>query len=234
MEGRGARPPSAPPGHAPDLSLYEDNRMIEELQRNPYVDDWLSGADTEEEAVPMFTDAQWAMQNVGMTLAKWNSNCPLVCDKVGNGLSESEHTKVLGIMWLPGDDCFCFGGVDVPDGLVFTKRVVLRFVARLYDPLGFVTPYAMLAKCLFQELWVLGLDWDVELPPELSVRFSQWVHGLKVLRQLRIPKRTSTALERLSASQTFICTCSEMPRRRGMGQWYTWGSILLTVHLPPT
>ena len=41
----------------------------------------------------------------------------------------------------------------LPPDVTLMKRVVLSCVARLFDPLGFVSPFTMVAKMLFQELW---------------------------------------------------------------------------------
>ncbi len=40
--------------------------MIQELFGNEYVDDWLSGADTETYASHMFTEAKDVMEKAGM------------------------------------------------------------------------------------------------------------------------------------------------------------------------
>ena len=170
------------------LSLFPQSRVIDELSCNLYVDDWLTGADSEEEVFEMFSEAQSVMAQAGMNLSKWNSNSKIVCDRVGN-LGDSTHTKILGVVWDPKMDRFSFEGVKLPLEVVPTKRVVLSFIARLFDPIGFLTPYVMLAKVLFQELWVLGLQWDEELPPALSVLFEDWLKGLTVLKQWKIPRR---------------------------------------------
>ena len=49
----------------------------------------------------------------------------------------------------------------------------------------------MLAKCLFQDLWREGLDWDDVIPVPLQQVFLQWVEGLRHLRDLRIPRSYS-------------------------------------------
>ena len=65
--------------------------------------------------------------------------------------------------------------MDIPSDIVVTKRVVLRFISRIFDTLGFLTPVIMLAKCLLQDLWREGWDWDDVIPVPLQQVFLQWV-----------------------------------------------------------
>jgi hypothetical protein len=172
------------------LSLFPETRVVKELKCNLYVDDWLTGADSEEEALEMFAEAQSVMSKANFNLAKWNSNSVLIGDKVGiSGVPDSVLTKILGVVWHPLEDCFTFEGVSIPSDLVITKRVVLSCIARLFDPMGFVAPFIMSAKCLFQELWTLGIPWDDEIPEELGSSFSQWILGLEQLKGWKIQRQ---------------------------------------------
>ncbi|KAK7084637.1 hypothetical protein SK128_000366, partial [Halocaridina rubra] len=47
---------------------------VEELRDNLYVDDWLSGADSTEEAFTRFEEARDILSRAGMSLSKWTSN----------------------------------------------------------------------------------------------------------------------------------------------------------------
>ena len=48
-----------------------------------------------------------------------------------------------------------------------TKRNVLRKIATLFDPLGFLSPFTITAKIFMQEMWIIGVDWDNPLPSEV-------------------------------------------------------------------
>ena len=147
------------------------SNTVTELEENMYVDDLLSGADTEEEACALFAEARDVLGHAGMTLTKLSSNSSVVLDK-GPDLSSrgGESHKVLGVQWDPAEDVFSFEGVDVSSDIV-TKRVILSFIARLFDPLGLLTPYTLTVKLLFLETWCLGLAWDDDVPRDIRVRF---------------------------------------------------------------
>ena len=176
------------------LSKYPtESNVVKELEENMYMDDWLSGADDDSEACEMFQDADSIMSEAQMTLAKLGSSSEVVSEMLQKHFEDkhlgSDSIKVLGLKWLPQSDCFVFGGVDVPPDLLITKRVVLSFVSRLFDPLGFLNPFMIAAKILFQNLWKLGLQWDVPIPEELQQMFLSWIADLQLVKSWKIPRR---------------------------------------------
>ena len=75
-----------------------------------------------------------------------------------------------------------------------TKRDALSQFAKVYDPLGFVSPITLAAKLLFWNICDAKLSWDAELPQPLFKRWRDWKGTLPneftVLRPLtpyRIP-----------------------------------------------
>lgn len=174
------------------LGKFPATTVVDELSDNLYVDDWLSGADGEDDAACMVEEANDIMSKCSMNLTKWGSNKKVVLDQALFNLSDKSahmsNLKVLGLRWSPEEDCFMFDGLILEQGLVITKRVVLSLIARLYDPLGFLTPFVIKLKCLFQDLWRLGVEWDSEVPEELGSLASSWIDDLSLLRGWRIPR----------------------------------------------
>ncbi|XP_036345881.1 uncharacterized protein LOC118755141 [Rhagoletis pomonella] len=68
-----------------------------------------------------------------------------------------------------------------------TKRSMLSTTAKIFDPLGLVSPSVVLFKILLQETWCQGVDWDTKLPPTLSD------HWKKILSNVRIPRQIAPA-----------------------------------------
>ena len=50
--------------------------------------------------------------------------------------------------------------MQVGKSLKPTKRSVLKTAAKVFDPLGVISPTTLKAKSLFQELCLLKLSWD--------------------------------------------------------------------------
>ena len=174
------------------LSQYQPpSETVVQLQEQLFVDDFLGGSDTEEGAWKLFVEARDVLAKAGMPLTKCASSSKVVFDRArAESLSTTEtaELKVLGVRWSCEDDCFLFDGIPIPEGVVTTKRVVLSCIARFFEPLGFLAPFLMKAKCLFQELWKLGLEWDEPVPPSFQEEFVSWVEDLQKLKEIQIPR----------------------------------------------
>ena len=173
------------------MKLYPCSEVARELDENLYVDDWLSGADSTFEASVKLNEACALMKEAGMSLSKWSSNSKNLIDKFGETFTqygENESVKILGMQWFSSQDCFSFNEVNAGSliELVPTKRAVLSLIARCFDPLGFVSPFIMVAKILFQDVWRLGLKWDEVLPEELQNKFQKWFQGFERLSSWKI------------------------------------------------
>ena len=102
---------------------------------------------------------------------------------VGDGAVEA-----LGMQWLSSGYCFSFSGVVVPDDLCVTKRIVLSCNACLFDLLGFVAPFVVEVKLLFQELWSIGLGWDKVVSVNFQGRLWRWLQWMESILQWSIPR----------------------------------------------
>ena len=156
------------------LSRYADSVTVKELQNNLYVDDWLSGADTVEDASSMLHDAQRILADAGMVLTKWHTNSKFLIDQNSQQFeSHKDETKLLGMFWNSSKDVFSFEGFTLNslDDLIYSKRNVLSIIAHLLYPIGLISPFVMYAKILLQDIWRLCLDWDEMLPKDLQHKF---------------------------------------------------------------
>ncbi|GFU52718.1 integrase catalytic domain-containing protein [Trichonephila clavipes] len=168
-----------------------------------YVDDVISGADDISQALKMSKDAETIMKNASMKLRKWNSNDQTLMrtwEREGlethprhpDDSSKIPSSKVLGIPWDVVHDYFTIdvkGLLQLDTSKTITKRIVLQSAGKIYDPVGFLSPYTIRLKCLLQELWLRKLSWDDELPPDIHAVWSQWWLELPFLSELKIPRK---------------------------------------------
>ncbi|XP_064462830.1 uncharacterized protein LOC135373668 [Ornithodoros turicata] len=171
-----------------------DEDIAVTLANSFYVHDLLMGADTLDEAGRIAAGAQAIMQGAGMKLSKWSSSAmelqsvfeDLNTDNcnVNKRLGDTEDRKVLGIVWDRTGDHFRFSAEHLLDTMIAatpTKRSVLQTCGKIFDPLGFLAPYTIRAKILFQRIWERGLDWDNELPDDLLQEWKSWCEELPKL-----------------------------------------------------
>ena len=125
-----------------------------------------------------------------MSARKYLPNSAKVLEKfpIRDKASEAEigndplpTVKTIGVTWLPEKDVFTFK-VNPPESrFEFTKRNVLKKIASLFDPIGFLEPLSIKAKIMLQEMWIAVLDKDGVLPGELINRTGWWFCQLEDL-----------------------------------------------------
>lgn len=130
----------------------------EHIKKAMYVDDFVSGADTMEEAITLKNELIGIFARGGFELDKWASNEPSLLpqhqgsnDPLAFTDIENNHTKILGLVWDPAADVFSYSAVK-PD-INVTKRSILSAIARTFDPLGLLAPVIFSAKVVLQEVW---------------------------------------------------------------------------------
>ncbi|XP_034195324.2 uncharacterized protein LOC117611487 [Osmia lignaria lignaria] len=168
------------------------------LNEHLYVDDALFGADDRVLARQTRQQVTDALRRGGFHLRKWSSNCPQLLTEISHAdhelassrlFQDAEGLKMLGIRWLPKSDEFQFQfKFDSASTANPTKRVVLSNIARIFDPLGWISPVVIVAKIFMQRLWLAKLDWDESLPCELTNQWREYSAELKDLPKVTLPR----------------------------------------------
>ena len=60
--------------------------------------------------------------------------------------------------------------------------------AAIFDPMGFLSPFVILLKVMFQTLCVNKSHWDDPLPPDLAQRWNQLLESLNTLNMVVVPR----------------------------------------------
>ncbi|GFW66194.1 integrase catalytic domain-containing protein [Trichonephila clavipes] len=175
---------------------------FELLNSSIYVDDLICGQNDVPDPLRTTLECLQIFSDAGMLLRKWRSNSKqlnLLWQQEGVKTESSETgaidlrppTKVLGLAWDSENDLIYF---DPKDLLKFmsrrgeSKRFILSVVGRIFDPIGILGPFVIKLKCLLQELWTLGVEWDSELPPKLRHKWQQWSSEAEGLTEIKIPR----------------------------------------------
>lgn len=169
------------------------------IQEDFYVDDLLSGSQTLEHAIQMKEQITSALQQHGMPLRKWASNSidfmhTVPSDYVQTQSSIEFHdenilaaVKTLGLNWNPSTDDFFFN-VHISENLCTTKRQISSLAAKIFDPLGWLTPATVVIKIFLQALWINKLDWDDEVSENILAEWNKIYSSLSILSNVRVPR----------------------------------------------
>lgn len=132
------------------------------------MDDYLESFDTVEEALLHQAQLVNTVSSYGLNLRKWNSNAE--CFKHDEMIQIKTHPNelctALGMQWDTANDQISYKIGLKKENTKITKRNVLSEIASLFDPLGLLAPVVMQAKIFMQQLWLMKIGWDEELPPE--------------------------------------------------------------------
>ena len=131
------------------------------------MDDVLCGASTLEDAKELQLQLEGILKMAGMEMHKICSNHLELSSDANRdyNFANQIETKTLGVYWKPIEDCFLFT-VKVSLNDSYTKRDILSTIAKLFDPLGLVSPVMPKVKIFMQRLWRVKIDWSDALPAD--------------------------------------------------------------------
>ena len=164
-----------------------------------YVDDFLGGAATIEEAISLYDEIIPILLQGGFKLCKWRSSSKAVLQHIPTDLHErclvkdvtspqaQTQSKALGLEWDSQKDDMS-PSLCVSKSYTPTKRGIISDVAKTYDILGWISPAILTMKLLYQELWKKGHEWDQTVTPAVKEHHSAWRTDLPNLAQKRIPR----------------------------------------------
>ncbi|XP_011688837.1 PREDICTED: uncharacterized protein LOC105450601 [Wasmannia auropunctata] len=183
---------------APFLALRALQQLIEDegtkfslavpsLSKGRYVDDIFGGADTLEQTQEIVRQLNQLCMAGGFKLQKWVSNNLSILSSVSTDeqnnskfieLKDNLVVHTLGLGWQSSTDTFNFKFTLPAEGMI-TKRTTLSTIAKLFDPLGFLSPIIIIGKLLIQELWTIKLGWDDPLPDHVTGKWTTFVRSLQ-------------------------------------------------------
>ena len=166
---------------------------------NFYVDDCLVSTTDDEAASQMVTLLSQLLAKGGFRLTKWISNSRVVMSNVPQierakpmRSLDLEHgdilpaERALGVHWNTHQDVL---GIQIKSmNPICTRRGLLSIMSSIYDPMGLVVPYVLVAKKIFQDECRFGKGWDEPLSEENRQRWLRWLDDLPLLEDFHIKR----------------------------------------------
>ncbi|GFY17733.1 uncharacterized protein TNCV_1074681 [Trichonephila clavipes] len=141
------------------VDIFPD--ILNHLNQSLYVDNFLCGNVSVQAALTTCIESKQIFEDASMDLRKWRTN--------SSELNQSHLGTFLSKR-------------------INTKRYLLQAAGRLFDPVGFIGPYTIRIKCLIQEIWCLGLNWDDKLLKQLEASWNKWCNEINYLSEIKIPR----------------------------------------------
>lgn len=175
------------------------------IQNSFYMDDLMAGSETVQSAISTATKLTELLEERGFHLRKWRSNSPEFLSRLSTKSAEEstleilpvECCKALGLLWDSVKDTFIFK-VDLKFNDVITKRNFLSQSAKLFDPLGLLSPCTISIKIFYQQLWALKLGWDTPFPDKLQERWKVFQQEFELVNVIQIPRWIYTCEKSIS------------------------------------
>ena len=194
----------------------EHPKCVEEIERELYVDDLLTGGPTTEEVKHKKATTTEIFGQATFHLHKWHSNVKELelDDTPENNAKEPEPAEVTeheddlsyakqqlgvqsrqcGLLGLKWDKLSDEIGVVFPEKTAQpTKRGILGKVAKIYDPLGLAAPITLQGKLLYREACDEKRAWDAPLSTGLVQQWEKWENSLP--QQITCPRSLTGAQE---------------------------------------
>ena len=160
------------------------------VMKDLYMDDEIKSVENEKdcvqlakELIPLFKFADMKIMKFYTNSQKTIKSLPADClsakvHVMEDQDAEYECSKVLGMVWDASTDTLKFISKfktaedfflhqKLTKTPVWTKRLILRLSATVYDPTGIICPFTVRSRAILQELWKnKSLDWDTPVPKD--------------------------------------------------------------------
>eukprot|EP00795_Rhopilema_esculentum_P006372 gene6372-biopygen7981 len=165
--------------HYEEFTNTELASTLEMLRENTYVDNLMCTGMSIEELQRFKGEASEILEDAKFQIHKWESNIESL---------ESENmenpSKILGHVWNKEEDTLMIP-INKGEEDKVSKNTVLSQLARIYDPLGIISPTLVEGKRIFREACDENKGGDAEVSEPLMKDYLRW---MRQLRELKIPR----------------------------------------------
>ena len=160
-----------------------DSEAVKAVIRSFYVDDLLHSVESKGRGIYVAHHIQDLLSKGGFTLNKWVSSSKKILESVPvERRSKSVQNldldqgdlpiaRALSLVWHCDNNMFRVSAKQKE--AVLTSLGLLSYLSSVHDPVGFVCPFMLIAKLLFQHDTRLRMSWDAPFEPGHASWFLQ-------------------------------------------------------------
>jgi len=162
------------------------------IDKSTYMEDFASSVAHDNDIVTIFFEVTSLVNTIHLPMCKWATNTTHLRDIWWTqGLPLQTETQVLGIDCDTQSETIHIDHTDITRALPerpATKRHVLQVTSSFYDPLGMLSPVAIIGKLISQDTWTEGLAWNEILPQDIAAKWLSWTSQLQLFSDLHVPR----------------------------------------------
>ena len=148
------------------------------------MDDISHSTATAEDAIRARDEVDAVLAREKFDIKTWHSNHAAVDDN-----PDQPTIDVLGHHWDKELDLFSLKAKDLEmEADPVTKRTILSLVAKIWDPLGMLSPVSLAFRIDLQDLWRRGVSWDEPLDDDHKQRWNKHVIQMQELVKFQVPR----------------------------------------------
>lgn len=169
------------------LNHWEEKEpeLVAKIRKELYVDDLISGSTTVCKTQELKDKTTTIFQDACFNLHKWHSNVPKLESKQSPqaegeptyakqqlGVPQGTFSSMLGLPWNKEQDSLSI--TVPPEKATLSKRGILAKLAKIYDPLGLVSPETLSGKLIYHAVCDTKGAWDADLSGDLAKLWVKW------------------------------------------------------------
>ena len=169
----------------------------EGITNSMYLDDFIGGASSIDEAKLLRDELVKLFSLGGFTLRKFSCSHKEVINDLSQEQVEipiklnpdSSVVKVLGLFYEVESDNFRFNVKPFMGEI--TRRNILSYISRLFDPCQFIAPIIFRARLILQNSFTLDkrINWDEVLPSSIVDDWNSFVNSFNLINELKLPRK---------------------------------------------
>ncbi|XP_049885986.1 uncharacterized protein LOC126380550 isoform X2 [Pectinophora gossypiella] len=172
------------------------------ISNSTYVDDVLYSHNDLNTILEAKSQLRQLLQLGSFQTHKWSSNDSRVIDDIPMteqhfddlDLEQDDCSlKALGLQLVVKNDQFKITCPEPFHSDKITKRDILSYIGKFYDPLGFVSPVVVQAKAIMQKLWSSKTDWDSTPDDDIRKEWLEFSSSLAEMKPIFINRNISVS-----------------------------------------
>ncbi|XP_052745005.1 uncharacterized protein LOC128199455 isoform X2 [Bicyclus anynana] len=168
------------------------------INNHTYVDDILYTDHDFNSVITARNQLREILSLGGFHTHKWASNNKSILSDIPQ--TEQQHfcsldlqkenfdMKALGLRINVIDDNFIISSPEPFNPKEITKRRILSYIGRFYDPMGFASPIIVTAKVIMQKLWLQNIDWNSTPPLNIQEEWVQFTADLLAMEPIKLSR----------------------------------------------